>query len=74
MLAHRVVVHEQVVGVGFVVEIRSERTHLSFDVVALIDDVAGEVLFAVPFSAEGFLEVCEILAEIDEVIDGFRAM
>ena len=67
---HVVVPHEQLASVGFVVEVVGEATHHPFEVVALIDDVPGEVFLAVPFSAVGFLEVVEFVVELHVVIDG----
>ena len=68
--AHRVVVHEQVASEGFVVEVAGEVAHRPFEVVAFLDDVPGEVFFAVPLSAVGFLEVVEFVVELHVVIDG----
>ena len=45
--AHRVVVHKQLASEGFVVEVAGEVAHRPFEVVAFLDDVAGEVFFAV---------------------------
>lgn len=67
---HVVVPHEQLASVGFVVEVVGEAAHHPFEVVALIDDVPGEVLFAVPLSAVCFLEVIEGVRELHVVIDG----
>ena len=69
--AHRVVVHEQVASEGFVVEVAGKVSHLAFEIVALVDDVPGEVFFAVPLAAVGFLEVVEHIVELHVVIDGF---
>ena len=64
---------------GFVVEVAGEVAHLAFEIVALADDVPGEVFFAVPLSAVGFLasqalrddlEVVEYVVELHVVIDG----
>lgn len=41
--AHRVVVHKQLASEGFVVEVAGEVAHLAFEIVALADDVPGEV-------------------------------
>lgn len=49
---HVVVPHEQLASVGFVVEVVREAAHHPFKVVALIDDVPGEVFFAVPHSPQ----------------------
>lgn len=68
--AHRVVVHEQLASEGFVVEVAGEVAHRPFEVVAFLDDVAGEVFFAVPLAAVGFLEVVEFVVELHVVIDG----
>lgn len=53
--AHRVVVHEQLPCEGFIVEVAGKVAHLPFKVVALVDDVAGEVFFAIPLAAVGLL-------------------
>ena len=64
----------------FVVEVAGEVDHRPFEVVAFLDDVAGEVFFAVPVAAVGFLtsqalrdnlEVVEFVVELYVVIDGF---
>ena len=68
--AHRVVVHKQLASEGFVVEVAGEVAHPPFEVVAFLDDVAGEVFFAVPLAAVGFLEVVEFVVELHVVIDG----
>ena len=77
--AHRVVVHEQLASEGFVVEVAGEVAHRPFEVVAFLDDVPGEVFFAVPLSAVGFLtsqalrddlEVVAFVVELHVVIDG----
>ena len=77
--AHRVVIHEQVASERFVVEVAGEVAHRPFEVVAFLDDVAGEVFFAVPRSAVGFLtsqalrddlEVVEFVEELHVVING----
>ena len=44
-----------------------------FEIVALADDVAGEVLFAISFTAVGFLEVVELIVELQEIVDGLGA-
>lgn len=62
--AHRVVVHEQLASEGFVVEVAGQVAHLAFEIIALADDVPGEVFFAVPLSAVGFLEVVEFVVEL----------
>ena len=67
--AHSVVVHEQLASEGFVVEVSGEVAHSFFEVVAFLDDVPGEVFLAVPFSAVGFLEVVEIIVELQIVVD-----
>ena len=67
--AHSVVVHEQLASEGFVVEVSGEVAHSSFKVVAFLDDVPGEVFLAVPFAAVGFLEVVEIIVELQIVVD-----
>ncbi len=72
--AHRVVVHEQLASEGFVVEVVREAAHHPVKVVALIDDVPGEVFFAVPLSAVCFLEVIEGVRKLHVVIDGFLAV
>ena len=63
----------------FVVEVAGEVAHLAFEIVALADDVPGEVFFAVPLIAVGFLtsqalrddlEVVEFVVELHVVIDG----
>lgn len=69
--AHRVVVHEQVASEGFVVEVAGEVAHLAFEIVAFVDDVPGEVFFAVPLAAVGFLEVVEFVVELQVVVYGF---
>ena len=62
----------------FVVEVASEVAHRPFEVVAFLDDVPGEVFFAVPFAAVVFLtsqalrddlEVVEFVVELHVVID-----
>ncbi len=77
--AHRVVVHKQLASEGFVVEVAGEVDHRPFEVVAFLDDVPGEVFFAVPLAAVGFLgsqalrddlEVVEAVVELQVVIDG----
>ena len=78
--AHGVVVHEQLPCEGFIIEVAGEVAHRPFEVVALADDVPGEVFFAVPLSAVGFLtsqalrddlEVVEFVVKLHVVIDGF---
>lgn len=54
----------------FVVEVAGEVAHLAVEIVALADDVPGEVFFAVPLAAVGFLEVVEFVVELHVVIDG----
>ena len=63
----------------FVVEVAGKVAHLAFEIVALVDDVPGEVFFAVPLSAVGFLtsqalrddlEVVEFVVELHVVING----
>ena len=54
----------------FVVEVAGEVAHRPFEVVAFLDDVLGEVFFAVPLAAVGFLEVVEFVVELHVVIDG----
>lgn len=68
--AYRVVVHEQLASEGFVVEVAGKVAHRPFEVVAFLDDVPGEVFFAVPLSAVGFLEDVEFVVELHVVIDG----
>jgi len=68
--AHRVVPHEQLASEGFVVEVIGEFAHRPFEVVALADDVPGEVFLAVPLAAVGFLEVVEFVVELHIIIDG----
>ena len=68
--AHRVVVHKQLASEGFVVEVAGEVAHLSFEIVALADDVPGKVFLAVPLAAVGFLEVVEFVVELHVVIYG----
>ena len=67
----------------FVVEVAGKVAHLAFEIVALVDDVPGEVFFAVPLSAVGFLtsqalrddlEVVELIVELHVVVDGFLAV
>ena len=70
--AHRVVVHEQVASEGFVVEVVLEITHDPVKVVALLDDVAGEVFFAVPVAAVGFLEAVEFVVKLHVVVHGIQ--
>ena len=48
--------------------------HLAFEIVALADDVPGEVFFAVPLSAVGFLEAVELVVELHVVIDGIEVI
>ena len=72
--AHRVVVHEQVASEGFVVEVAGKVAHLAFEIVALVDDVPGEVFFAIPLSAVGFLEVVECIVKLHIVIDCIGAV
>jgi len=67
--AHSVVVHEQLASEGFIVEVSGEVAHSFFEVVAFLNDVPGEVFLAVPFSAVGFLEVVEIIVELQIVVD-----
>lgn len=55
----------------FVVEVADEVAHLAFEIVALADDVPGEVFFAVPLSPVCFLEVVEFVVELHVVSDGF---
>lgn len=50
-----VVIHEQLASEGFVVEVVGEAAHRPFEVVALLDDVPGEVFLAIPFAAVAFL-------------------
>ena len=60
--AHRVVVHEQLASEGFVVEIAGKVAHRPFEVVAFLDDVPGEVFFAVPLSA----------VEVNHTLDDYK--
>ena len=69
--SHRVVVHEQVASEGFVVEIAGKVAQLAFEIVALADDVPGEVFFAIPLAAVGFLEVVELVVELHVIVHGF---
>lgn len=68
--AHRVVVHEQLASEGLVVEVVGEIAHRPFKVVAFLDDVAGEVFFAVPVTAVGFLEAVEFVVKLHVVVHG----
>ena len=68
--AHRVVPHEQLASEGFIVEVIGELSHRLFEVVALADDVPGEVFLAVPLAAVGFLEVVKFVVELHIIIDG----
>ena len=49
--AHRVVPHEQLASESFVVEVVGELAHRLFEVVALLDDVPGEVRYFNSFNA-----------------------
>ena len=55
---------------AFVGEVAGKVAHLAFEIVALVDDVPGEVFFAIPLAAVGFLEVVEFVVELHVVIDG----
>ena len=66
--AHVVVPHEQVASEGFVVEVVGEIAHDPVKVVALLDDVAGEVFFSVPVAAVGFLEAVEFVVKLHVVL------
>lgn len=77
--AHVVIIHKQLASVGLIIKIICEAAHHRFDVVAFLDDVPGEVFFAVPLSAVWFLasqalrddlEVVEFVVELHVVIDG----
>lgn len=77
--SHGVVVHKQLTCEGFVIEVAFKAAHRPFEVVALADDVPCEVLFAVPFSAVGFLtsqalrddlEVVEFVVKLQIIVDG----
>ena len=61
--AHRVVPHEQPASKSLVVEVVGKLVHRLFEVVALLDDVPGEVFLAVPLTAVGFLCHVNILLE-----------
>ena len=53
---------------AFVVEVASKVAHLAFEIVALVDDVPGEVFFAVPLSDVAVLETLEFFAApVDEI-------
>ena len=69
--SHAVVIHEHLPCEGFIIEVTFKAVHRPFEVVALADDVPGEVFFAVPHAAVGFLEVVELVVELHIVIDGF---
>ena len=72
--SHGVVVHEQLPCEGFIIEVAFKAAHRLFEVVALADNVPGEVFFAVPLSAVGFLEAVELVVELHVVVDGFLAV
>ena len=45
-----------------------QGTHHLFKIVALLDDMPGEVFFAIPFSAVGFLEDVELVVKLQAII------
>ena len=70
VFAHRVIRHKQIVSEAFVVEIAGKIAHYPVKVVALVDDMLGEVFFAFPFSAVSVLEIVERVVILHIVIDG----
>ena len=42
---------------GFVVEVAGKAAHLAFEIVALADDVPGEVFFTIPLAAVAYLKL-----------------
>ena len=53
---------------AFVVEVAGKVAHLAFEIVALVNDVPGEVFFAVPLSDVAVLETIEFFAApVDEI-------
>ena len=69
---HGIVIHEQVASEGVVIEVVGEIAHDPVKVVALLDDVAGEVFFAVPVAAVGFLEAVEFVVKLHVVVHGIQ--
>ena len=67
--AHVVIPVKQLASVDFIVEVVGEATHHSFNVVVFLEGVPGEVFFAIPFTAVGFLEVVERVFKLHIVID-----
>lgn len=72
--AHVVIIHKQLASVGLIIKIICEAAHHRFDVVAFLDDEPGEVFFAVPLAAVGFLEVVEFVVELHVVINGLQTV
>ena len=58
----------------FVVEVAGKVAHLAFEIVALADDVPGEVFFAVPLSDVAVLEALESIVKLHIVIDCIGAV
>ena len=70
---HVVVAHEQVAGIGGIVEVVCEVAHNAVEVVALVDDVPGVVFLVLPLAAVAVLEVVERFgAPFHEGIDGWK--
>lgn len=53
--SHVVVPVEQLSCEGFIIEVVGVITHHLFEIIALFDDVSGEVFFYVSLAAVGFL-------------------
>ena len=71
--AHLIVVHKQLTAKAFVIEVVGEIAHRPFKVVALVDDVAGEVFLAVVLSDVAVLEMFEFFAApVDEGVHSVR--
>ena len=71
--AHGVVVHKQLSTEGFIIEVAGQVAHLAFEVVAFLDDVAGEVFLAVVLTDVAVLEVFEFFtAPVDEGVHSVR--
>lgn len=73
VIAHVVIAHEQIACVFFVIEVERKITHHAVQIVALADDVIGEIRFRVKLALVGFVEAVnvEVMAKIDVIIKGF---
>lgn len=71
VFAHRVIRHKQIPCVSIEIEIRPKITHHLLQIIALIDDVFGEILFRIVMPYISIVEIIhiELIAQIQEIIE-----